>query len=922
MSGFRQRIPAGRTIRFTFDGVALQAIEGDTVASALMANGVSLVGRSFKYHRPRGVFSDGADDPSALITVGDGSRATPNLHAGLIEVTDGMVVRSQNRWPSLKRDFASLNDRLSRFLGAGFYYKTFMAPGSAWEKLFEPAIRKAAGLGEAPRSPDPDLYETVHHHCDCLVVGGGLSGMTAAREAAASANDVILCEQRAETTPPTPVAVENGLTLSGAIFRPLTRTTVVGLYDHGMVAAVERCIDGSIRERLHLIRAKHIILATGAQERLIAFENNDRPGVMLASAAERMLHRHGVLPGKAIAIFALHDEAYGFALILKNLGVLAAIIDPRERSPAMVQAMEAGLPVHAASVVTNVIGNDTVAAIGIRQLGGTKGLILACNALLVSGGFNPNLQLLAQAGGTTRFDVRRHAFVPDRTPSHITVIGNAAGDQLPAVEPLFEVPTRNGGAKSFVDLNNDVTAKDMRLAAQEGYQHIEHAKRYTTHGMGTDQGKSGGFVGAAILADALGKPLSAVGVSKPRPFVVPSTWGALAGPETGEHFKPARRLPLHDWHERQGAVFLRAGAWLRPLYYTKSGEAGWDPVLREARAVRNAVGITDVSSLGKIDVQGLDAARFLDRIYANTISTLKIGFCRYGLMLRDDGMVMDDGTVARIAQQHFLLTTTTVNASAVLEHMEFHSALWPEMDVHLTAVTDQFAQIALAGPKARDVLMKLTGQDVSNEALPFMAFADARIAGLDGRIYRISFSGELAYELAVDARHASALADAVCAAGQDFGLTVYGLDALNTLRIEKGHVTTAEITGTTTADDLGFAKMLKKSGDFIGAKLAQRPALLQSDRQHLVGVRLIEGSRLRGGAVLLEDIGSRTSLGHLSSVTRIAEGEGWIGLALLAGGRMRIGQKLVAASPVYKERAMVEIVSPHHIDPENARVRS
>jgi methylglutamate dehydrogenase subunit C len=900
------------SLSFSFDNRMYSAVPGDSVVSALLAHDVMLMGRSFKYHRPRGPLTAGPEEPNALVTIGEGGSAIPNCPATTMLVEDGMVVQSQNRWPSLNYDLMAVNGRLSRFLGAGFYYKTFMSPRGFWERFYEPVIRKAAGLGRASHKADPGRFETIHHHCDHLIIGSGNAGRDHANRLA---GDGVLCD-------PAP-----DISLAGSSCRCFARTTVIGAYDHGFFAAIERLTAAEraatgLDERLHLIRTEQTTLATGAQERLIAFDGNDRPGMMLAGAALIYARDHGVAVGQRVILFANNDRAYDVTGFLKDQ--IIAIVDPRATSPAMEQARSAGFAIHAQSVIEATHGRLRVSSAVITPHQGGKGVIMPCDAVLVSGGFNPRLNLLSYAGGTTRFDARCATFMPDRVPRNWQVTGDAEGGSLPDCMPFFEIrPARPRRTKAFVDLQGDVTAEDLRLAAQEGYQHIEHAKRYTTHGMGTDQGGTGGLVGAAILADALGQSLAETGVSRPRPFAIPAHWGALAGPEIGAHFKPERHLPLHRWHEENGAVFLKTGLWLRPLYYTTSGETGWEPVLREAKAVRSSVGVTDVSSLGKIDVQGADAARFLDRIYANTLSTLKTGMTRYGLMLREDGMVFDDGTVARFSPTHFLVSTTTANAAAVLEHMEFHAhAVWPDLDVSLTSVSDQWAQLAIAGPEARKVVEQLVTTDLDHAAFPFMACAETMIAGIKGRLFRISFSGELAYELAVPAGHAEALMEAVLKAGAPFGIMPYGLEALSVMRIEKGHVTGTEINGRTTADDLGFAKMLKPSGDFIGAALGRRPALLDPARPKLVGIRLKQGTSIRGGALLLERRNDTRSIGYVTAVTQSVELKQWIGLAMLENGRNRMGDVLVAASPVHGESCLVEITSPHHVDPENTRVRS
>jgi glycine cleavage system aminomethyltransferase T len=701
-----------------------------------------------------------------------------------------------------------------------------------------------------------------------------------------------------------------------------------------------------------------VLLACGAPERLIAFPANDVPGVMLAGAAQAYLRRYGVAVGQRAAFFVNNDEAYAAAIALAEAGVRpVAIIDPRPESRAASRAAHAGIEVLAGACVTHVLGRRHVRGVRVRLADGTSRTI-AADCLAVSGGHSPATALASQLGAPLQWQEAIAAFTATLPAAAGRIAGAAAGvfgaaaaardaervgralaadlgrpapedaarltcpadPETTAVQALWEVP---GSGKAFVDLQNDVTTADVRLACREGYEHVEHMKRFTTCGMATDQGRSGALVASAVLAAARGVPLAEVGQSRPRPFAEPVPFAALAGGEVGAHYKPKRRLPLHDWHERAGATFVSTGLWLRPLVY--AAEPGWGPVLTEARAVRRSVGVTDVSTLGKIDVQGPDAARFLDFVYANTFSTLAVGRARYGIMLREDGMLFDDGTTSRLAPEHFLVTTTTANSAAVLEHLEFQlQAVRPELDVVLTDVCDQWAQFAVAGPRAREVVAALVPDlDLSNQAFPFMAVAAARIAGIAGRLFRISFSGELAYELAVPARAALEAWRAILAAGEAHGIRPYGLDALNTLRIEKGHVTTAELNGNTSAADLGFERMLKKSGDFIGRSLAARPALASPDRLQLVGVRPREPARrLRNGTQLVSPAARTTSLGYVTSSTPSTELEGWVGLALLAGGRQRIGSHLLGVSPVHKETTEIEIVSPHMLDAENARVRA
>lgn len=948
MSGFRLasggRIDRARPLRFSFDGQAFTGFAGDTLASALLASGVRLFGRSFKYHRPRGVVTAGPEEPCALVELRAGVRREPNTPATCVELFEGLEARSQNRWPSLRFDLASVNGLLAPLLPAGFYYKTFKWPGALWEKLYEPLIRRAAGLGHGAGEADPDRYEHLHAHCDLLVVGSGPAGLAAARQAADSGARVILAEQEGEAGGATLLdpALEGWraamlAALPAGVLR--TRMAVVGAYGHGVFAAVERVADhlpepGALpRQRLHIIRASRTLLATGATERLPAFPGNDRPGVMLAGAALSYARRFGVGVARRVAVFTADDAGHATARALAALGIeVAAVVDAREG--------EAVLGTEGARGLHGVL---------VGRPGGVPRYLQA-EALLVSAGPLPALSLASQAGMELRWSEAIHAFVAGDPREGIAAAGAARGTLgvLEAAEdgaaaarallgvegaiPLPPVPRDSsappaalwevsGRGKAFVDLQHDVTTADIRLAHREGYGHVEHAKRYTTHGMGTDQGRIGGLVGSAVLAAARGVAVPEVGLPRHRPYARPVAWGALAGAEVGHHFKPERRLPLHDWHKAHGAVFVRVGNWLRPLVYS-GGDTSWGPVLAEARVVRGAVGLCDVSSLGKIDVRGPDAAAFLDRIYSNTFSTLPVGRARYGLMLREDGVLFDDGTTSRLAPDHFLVTTTTQKADDVLLHMEWHlRTVWPELDVTLTGVADHWAQFAVAGPRARDALREVVDLDLGNQAFPFMAAAAARIAGVAGRVFRISFSGELAYEVAVPAGFASHVWNAILEAGAPHGIKPYGLDALNVLRIEKGHVTGAEINGTTTPADLGLGRMLKKRGDFVGRVLGERPGLQDPNRLQLVGLRPLESSqRLRGGAHLRE--GGGASQGFVTSACMAAEGEGWIALALLAGGHARHGETIDADSPVHGERVRVRVTSPHMIDPENERVRA
>jgi methylglutamate dehydrogenase subunit C len=979
MAAVAGRIAAGaltdpsRPIHFHFDGGRLEGLHGDTLASALLANGIRQVARSFKYHRPRGIVTAGPEEPCALVDVlGIGGRE-PNRAATTLPLHEGLTVESQNRWPNLRFDLGAIADSLGRFLPAGFYYKTFMAPGWAWERLYEPLIRRAAGLGRlaASAAHHGDPAETVHEYTDVLIIGAGACGLAAADTLGATGLRVILADQD---------VVAGGGTLLDDRWsawrrsrcaalarwpsvRCLTRTTVVGAYGHGVFAALETLTPeetlrfGGLRERLRVIRARQVLLSCGALERLIAFPGNDVPGVMLAGAALSYLRRYGVAAGHRPAFFVNNDEAYETVFALASAGVhCAGVIDPRADSHAAERARSLGIAVHGAAMVGGVHGRREVRSITITEPDGLPRFRLEADSLLISGGRTPAAALAAQLGAVLRWDERLAAFIPEPHSAGVRIAGAArgvfglaaaacdgaaaaaaiaaelghtvdssAGAELPPdpvptpLSALWEVRARG---KSFVDLQNDVTTEDVRLAAREGYEHLEHMKRYTTFGMATDQGRIGGLVGCAVLAAARGMPVAQVGALRARPFAQAVPFAALAGPEVREHYRPRRRLPLHEWHESAAATFVSSGLWLRPLVYAR--EPGWPGVLDEARTVRERVGLSDVSSLGKIDVQGTDAGRFLDFIYANTFSTLPVARARYGIMLREDGMLLDDGTTSRLGPQHFLMTTTTANSAAVLEHLEFHlQSVCAALDVILTDVTDEWAQFALAGPRAREVMTSVVpGLDLSNGAFPFMAATEAVIAGVAGRLFRISFSGELAYEIAVPAAHALTVWSALLEAGARFDIRPYGLDALNTLRIEKGHVTSAELNGNTSAEDLGLQRLLKAQGDFIGRSLAQRPGLKAQERLQLVGVRPANPrERLRNGSQLVSPETPADSLGYLTSSTPSVEFEGWVGLALLSGGRQRLGQRLIARAPVHDEAVEVRIIDAHMLDPENSRVR-
>jgi len=947
---------------FRFDGREYSGFAGDTLASALLASSVKLFGRSFKYHRPRGIFSAGPEEPNALVELRAGAHREPNTRATVTEIFAGLEASSQNRRGSLAFDIQSVTGVLAPFLGAGFYYKTFMWPAAFWERVYEPLIRKAAGLGRASTQPDPDFYEDAHIHCDVLVVGSGAAGLAAARAAGESGARVILaeqdyllggwllCEPGHEAWRTAQIATLEAM--PEVTIWP--RTTVFGFYDQNVLGAVQRVTDHMAQSPAHMprqrrwtIRAKEVVLATGAYERLIAFPDNDIPGVMLAASAMAYARRWAVRVGENPVLFATHDAAYEAAFALAEAGAkIAAIVDPRADSPAMQRARDAGLPVHAAAEIIATQGGKALRSVTFRQGGTTTDV--ATDLLMISGGWNPMVHLASHSGAPLQWDDAHAAFIPGPPVQRERSAGACAGrfglgiaardgfaagqqaataagfatsapfarldapDEDHRVHPLYEVKAHG---KSFVDIQDDVTADDMRRAHQEGFSHIEHAKRYTTHAMGTDQGKSGAIVGAAVLAEARGEPLEQVGLPRFRPYATPLTWGAMAGHAVGADMLPIRRTAMHDWHAAHGAVWLDAGMWKRPAYYHHANDAdAWASVLREAAAVREAVGICDVSTLGKIDVQGPGAATLLDRLYTNTFSNLAIGRARYGLMLREDGIVFDDGTTSRLGPEHFFVTTTTANAGPVMQHMEFHLATcWPELDVSLASVTDQWAAMSVAGPRARETIAPfVTGLDISDAAFPFMAVGKCQVMGVPARLFRISFSGEQAYEIALPASKALPVWEALIAAGA----MPYGMEALGLLRIEKGHVAGPELNGQTTAQDLGLERMFKKRGDFIGRVLAQRPGLTDPLRPALVGLE--SGAQIRAGAHLVVN---GVSQGWVTSTTRSVVAGGWVALAMLRQGRERIGQTIHVESPLHEERIEARIVSPHIYDPENARVR-
>ena len=980
-------------IPFIFNGKTYFGYKGDTLASALLANGIYLIGRSFKYHRPRGIIAAGVEDANGKVQLYRDNITEPNVNVTEVELVNGLRIESQNCWPSVTFDVWAINNFLNRFFPAGFYYKTFMWPKSFWYKVYEPIIRKAAGMGTASLKPDPDRYEHQYEHCDILVVGSGPSGISSALAAAKNGARVILAEDKPRfggslLTDNVTIGNKSGdewveeaiaelKSMPNVIIRK--RSQVFGYYDHNMLVMFERCKDHldnpeafTPRQRLWYIMAKQVILSTGSIERPLVFANNDRPGIMLASSAREYLKIYGVLAGKKPIIFTNNDTAYETAIEYKNHGINPIIIDTRSESDSGIvnEAKKFGIAIKFAHGIANTSGYKKVKSATIGKLNNNKDGYtsfeeIECDSIFVSGNWTPTVHLASQSGNKLRYDNNTDTFLPDQSRQKETVVGSANGS-LTLEESLkdgFETGfnlsnkiTRNNKPSSvpisdekqygkhdkfwcmplpekkhykrFVDFQNDVAVSDIQLAVQEGFRSIEHVKRYTTLGMATDQGKTSNLNGLQLVSDLEKKIVPEVGHTTFRPPYTSVTIGTIICREVGKNYKATRKSPMHLWHEKHNAIFVDAGLWLRPRFYKKGDETLQEAAKREALNVRKNVGVCDVTSLGKIDIKGKDSAEFLNRVYTNAFLKLPVGKARYGVMLREDGMVFDDGTTTRISENNYHMTTTTAQAANVLSHLEYYlQVIWPELDVTVVSTTEQWAGAAIAGPNSRSLLSKIfPNEDVSNEGLPFMGYREFKFKDSIARVFRISFSGELAYEINVMSNFGELMWENIIELGADLKIQPYGTEALSTLRIEMGHVAGSEIDGRTIAYDLSLDGMLSEKKDFIGKRSLKRKAFIEKRREQIIGlVPVDKKTSIPEGSHLVLDNKLKSpnpKLGHVSASCWSVENDNPFSLAILKDGKNKIGEKLYAVSPLKNISIQVEVVSQHYVDPDGKRVRS
>jgi sarcosine oxidase, subunit alpha len=990
------RIDRARTFSFTFNGKRYEGYAGDTLASALLANGVHLLARSFKYHRPRGIYSAGAEEPNVFVQLGQGAATEPNQRATQVELYDGLQAASQNCWPSVHLDIGAINNALSRLLPAGFYYKTFMWPRRFW-RGYEYLIRKAAGLGKAPTGPDPDCYDKMHAHCDVLVAGAGPAGLAAALAAASMGARVMLADEQAELGGALlgQRALIDGESAADWVARTLAtlttmeevsllaRSTVSGYYHHNYLTIIQRLTDHlgprrgiyNPRQRMWKLRARQVVLATGAHERPLVFHNNDRPGVMLASAAQAYVNRYAVRPGRTALVFTNNDSAYSAAFDLGEAGVnVAAIVDVRASidDTLAAAARERGIEILLGHTVVKAVGRRHVRAVEVMALNDAADAVhgpsrtINCDLVCVSGGWSPAVHLYSQSGGIPRYDAERACFVPAEPVQEQRSAGAANGTftldgcieeghhaginaaikagfkpssgasgrsmadviEHVALQPFWVSPGKNTtlpANKHFVDLHNDVSVADIMLALREGYRSPEHVKRYTTLGMGPDQGKTGNINALAILGQGLATDIGNVGTTTFRPPYTPITFGVIAGSEVGELADPVRMTSIHQWHAANHALFEDVGQWKRPWYYAYRGESLREAVNRECLAARNAIGIFDASTLGKIDIEGADAVEFLNRIYTNNWTNLAVGRCRYGIMCREDGMVFDDGVTGRIDKQRYWMTTTTGNAARVSAWLEEWSQTeWPDLKVYCNSMTEHWATIALVGPLARKLLARLTPDiDLANEAFPYMSCRRGTVADMPAWVFRISFTGELSYEINVAARYGLALWQALMTAGEPYGITPFGTETMHVLRAEKGYIIAGQETdGTTTPGDVGMDWMVSKQKDFIGKRSLTRSDALRDDRKQLVGLLTADPDEvLPEGAQIVAERSRKPPMkmiGHVTSSYYSATLGRSIALALVRGGRRCFGETVYI--PLEHRVVSAAVGKPVFYDAEGKRL--
>ena len=984
-------------VSFKFNGKTYYGFKGDTLASALLSNDVHLVGRSFKYHRPRGIMSAGSEEPSAIVQVNNNTALTePNVRATEIEIYEGLNATSQNCWPSVNFDIGGINNLMSPLLPAGFYYKTFMWPASFWEK-YEVAIRHSAGLGKSPTKPDPDIYEHKYIHCDVLVIGAGITGIMAAKTAAMSNYKTLLLEEKNEIGGSTIYQnsehvkindqnssewLENEINSLKKLenFEIKTRTSVAAYHGYNYLLARENLTDhlsqnekqNKVRQRLLKIRAKKVIVATGSLERPLVFNNNDRPGIMLSSAVKKYADYFGVVTGQKNIFFTNNDTAYESAISLNKKGIkVEAIIDTREKSNSEFtnEAESLGIKIYRSSTVVDTKGYRRINKIVImklskdgKSLSGSEKVTLDCDCLALAGGWTPAVHLFTQSGGKLKFREEDQVFIPNKYPSDQICIGSCNGDfelddiikntsktlkkflninetnydnlkiKCPKdkdIRNIWLLPSDKvfGKTKPFVDYQNDATAKDIKLALREGFRSIEHVKRYTTTGMGTDQGKLGNMHALGIIADTTGVKMGELGTTTFRPPYTPLTFGTIVGRNVGEYFDAFRRTPMNDWHIEHKAEFENVGQWKRAWYYPKKNETMHEAVQRESKAARESAGILDASTLGKIDIQGTDASEFLNRVYTNAWSKLAIGRCRYGLMLNEDGMVYDDGVTTRLDENHYIMTTTTGGAANVLGKLEdYLQTEWPELDVYLSSVTDHYATASVCGPNSKKILNKIIPDlDLSDESFPHMSFKNAKIDNIKCRVMRISFTGEHTYEINIQANFGKSLWEKCIEAGEEFNITPYGTETMHLLRAEKGFIIVGQDTDATmTPIDLQMDWIVsKKKYDFIGKRSLYRSDTMREDRKQLVGLVTDNPTEvLEEGAQIVANTNSKPveMLGHITSSYYSPNLKKSIALAVVRGGKNMMGQKLFI--PMEKRNIKVTIVDPVFFDKENVRLNA